>query len=73
MSKQAHINNLLFQDKITCARQLKEIAESDLCESTKNILSGFFRTRKELNESILQENGFYNEKNINDNTEEHAN
>jgi hypothetical protein len=73
MSKQAHINNLLFQDKTTCDRQLREIADSDLCESTKNILAGFFRTRKELNESILQENGFYNEKNINDNTEEHAN
>ncbi|WP_372938780.1 hypothetical protein [Seonamhaeicola sp.] len=69
-----HINNLLFADKIDCERNIRAINEQNLSEQAKNILTGYFRERRDLNDTILQENGFYNEQNINaQNTEEHAN
>lgn len=65
MNKSEHINNLLYADKIDCDRNIRSIAESNLSETAKNIISGFFRDRKELNVQILTENGFYDEQNIN--------
>lgn len=73
-NKITHINNLLFIDQVNCESQIRAINEGDFSESVKNILTGFFRERRDLSVQILAENGFFNEQNINaQNQEEHAN
>ena len=63
-----HINTLLNNDDLVCLQQIKIIKDSDYSEEAKNILSGFFRQRSELNQQILSDNGYYEGRNINTQT-----
>ena len=62
--KTHHLQQLLFDDEIRCQGHLKALEISNYCPTVKNTIQGYFRERSTLNNTILNESDFFQEKNI---------
>jgi hypothetical protein len=67
-TKTKHLINLLIADSNVCTAQIQSINQTDYADSSKDILTGYFRDRRNLNTSILEEMESFDEKNINNQT-----
>lgn len=73
-TKKAHINQLLFNDVFQCRQNIEVIEAGTFSKDSEGYIVGYLKQRIKLNEEILNDNGFYEERNINAQTpEEDAN